>query len=316
MKHKLLIKKTFLMIVLFAAAAAGHADIAEQNLPENAQWYAHADLAAMQDSVTGRYMLDFLEDEVFKELEQDTGIRLQEDVTAVTVFGGEESRDGAVVLYGKISEKNRTKINALMELYGDYTSDRRKGTEVFAVDKRKQDGKSLDDDSQDMFEEGRTTYIAFSKKDQTLITQSKSRLEAFVSAGGTLEKRQRLARPGSLLVLEADRSLMKAGMNANAGIKDDGEWDSNILQHMRQVAMVLSDKDGKAAVEAQLVTANEQLAESLKNIVQGVISIKSLDESADKGVLQMLRSIRLQQSGTVIRASVLLDPDTLKEFVD
>lgn len=314
--NKLMNINVFFSILLMAIAVNAGADIAERDLPENVQWYAHADLAAMEGSVTGRYLLEFLEEEVFAELEEETGIALRSDLTAVTVFGGDGPQDGAVLLSGNISDKNRKKINAVIELYGDYSKEMRKGTEVFALDKREREGKSLDVDDNDMFAEGRTTYVAFGKKGETLLTQNKSRLDAFVSAGGKLEGRSRAGKVGSLLVLEADRSMVKAGMNAGAGIKDGGDWDSSVLKHMRQVALVLSDKDGKAAVEAQLTTANEQLAESIRNIVQGVISIKALDDKEDADVLEMLRSIRLEQSGSTIRASMLLDPETLKEFID
>ncbi len=316
MKAKILIISMLFTLSLFAMSATARADIAEQDLPANVQWYAHADLLAMKGSVTGRHILDFLDDEVFEELEEDTGINLKNELEAATIFGGAEPADGAVVLYGPISEKNRTKMQAVMELRGEYSKASRKGVDIFTLDKRKGKGEKVDDDSDDMFAEDRTTYIAFSKRKQTLITQNKAQLDAFVSAGGELERRKKIENPGSLLVLQANKSMIKAGMNAGAGIKDEADWDSNILQHMRQIALVLSDKEGKAAIEAQLVTANEELAESIKNIVQGLIAIKSLDQDEDREVLAMLRSIKLDQTGATIRASMLVDPDMLKEFAD
>lgn len=317
LKSMINIAITAIAAVLFAGVmSTTHADIAERDLPEGTQWYAHADLAAMRDSVTGRQILAFLDDEVFAELEEETGIRLQDDLRAATVFGGVGKQDGALVLNGEISEKNRAKINAIMELYGEYSKDTRKGIEIYALDKRQRSGDSRDGDSEDMFAEDRTTFVAFGKRKQTLITQNKARLDEFVDAGGRLEQRRKMDKPGSLLVLQADKSMVKAGMNAGAGIKEDEDWDSNILQHMRQVAVVLSDKEGKAAIEAELVTANEQLAESIKNIVQGLISIKSLDQDEDREVLEMLSSIRLDQSGATIKASMLIDPETLKEMAD
>lgn len=313
---KLMIRWAITAFFLFLIAPAGLADIAEQDLPDDVQWYGHADLKAMESSVTGRYILDFLDDEVFEELEEDTGITLREDLQAVSVFGGAGEQDGVIVLYGDISAKNRTKIQAVMELRGEYTKDTRKGVEIFTLEKRKRKGDKFDADSDEMFDEDETTYIAFGKRKQTLVTQNKARLDAFVKAGGELEPRKKVENPGSLLVLKADKSMVKAGMNANAGIAEKGDWDSNILQHMKQIALVLSDKEGKAAVEAQLVTGNEQLAESIKNIVQGLISIKSLDRDEKPEILEMLRSIKLDLSGATIRASILLDPDMLKEVID
>ncbi len=306
----------FVFGVFTLAAAPVNADLASESLPDNAQWYAHADLKAMQGSRTGRHILEFLEEEVFKELEEETGITLQEDLLAATIFGGSSSADGAVVLYGKISAKNRTKMQALMELYGDYSKEQRKGVEIFSLDRRQRSGESLDDDSSEVFSQGRTTYVAFSQRDQVMVTQSQDRLESFVAAGGRLRGDGDRKTQGKLLVLQADKSMVNAGMNAGAGISADKNWDSSILQHMQQVAMVVADQEGKAAIEARLVTSNQQLAESIKNIVQGVISIKALDQNADPELLEILRSVKLQLEGSTIQARVLVDPDTLKAFMD
>lgn len=301
---------------LAAASVPANADIASESLPGNAQWYAHADLQAMQESRTGRHILAFLDEEVFSELEDETGITLKDDLQAATIFGGRSPADGAVVLYGKISEKNRTKMQALMELYGDYSEERRNGVEIFTLDRRQRSGESLDDDSDEVFSEARTTYVAFSKRDQLMLTQSRERLEKFVAAGGRLRDNGDRKTQGKLLVLQADKSLVNAGMNAGAGISADNDWDSSILQHMRQVAIVLAEEQGKAAIEAHLVTSNQELAESIKNIVQGVISIKALDQNEDPEMLQILRSVKLQLAGSTIQARVLVDPDVLKEFMD
>lgn len=316
MKSKSLIFNVFFLATAWIMSAHALADLASEDLPPNTQWYAHADFSAMESSATGRHILAFLEKEVFSELEKETGIALREDLRAATVFGGVGAQDGAVVLYGPISEKNRTKMQALMELYGDYQKDARKGVEIYALDRRKRDQDSDDSDSDELFSEDRTTYVAFSKRDQVLLTQSRARLDSFVGAGGRFEGVGRDRKAGSLLVLKADKSMVNAGMNARAGIAADNDWNSNILRHMEQVALVLSDQAGKALVQARLVTSNQELAESIKNIVQGVISIKALDNDEDPSVLALLRSVKLDLDGATINASVLLEPDMLKEIVD
>ncbi len=318
MSFKSLILKVFFLVTAMVMPTWALADLAAEDLPPNTQWYAHADFAAMQSSPTGRQILEFLEDEVFSELEEETGIALREDLTAATIFGGAGAQDGAVVLYGEISEKNRTKMQALMELYGDYEKDSRKGVEIYSLDRRERDGDSddSDSDSDEVFSENRTTFVAFSKRDQLLLTQSRARLDSFVSAGGRFNGVGNDREPGSLLVLKADKSMVNAGMNAGAGIADDNDWNSNILQHMEQIALVLSDQAGKAMVQARLVTSNQQLAESIKNIVQGVISIKALDQNEEPEVLALLRSVKLDLDGPTINASLLIEPDMLREIID
>ncbi len=312
MSIKLLIRMFLVLPVMFSLASTGFADMARDDLPQDVQWYAHADFKEMEGSVTGKYILDFLDKEVFSEVRDETGIDLRKDLEAALVFGGRSKRDGAVVLYGKISDRNRTKINALMELYGEYEREVRKGTEVFSLDKR---SKSGDDDSDDMFADSRTTYLAFGKRNQTMITQNRGQLDAFVEAGGRVRQGRQAPQAGSLLVLQADRSLVKAGMNAGAGIAEGENWNSNILRHMERIALVLADQAGNAAIDVELVTNKPELAESIKNILQGLISIKALDQDEDPEVLALLRSIRLELAGACIRARMVMDPEKLREMV-
>lgn len=313
MSIKLLIRLVLVIPVMFVLASTGFADMARDDLPPDVQWYAHADFKEMEGSVTGKYILDFLDKEVFSELRDETGIDLRKDLEAALVFGGHSKRDGAVVVYGKISDRNRTKINALMELYGEYEREMRKGTEVFSLNKRSTSDD--DDDSGDMFVESRTTYVAFGKRNQTMITQNRGQLDAFVEAGGQVRQGRKAPQAGSLLVLQADRSLVKAGMNAGAGIADGGDWNSNVLQHMERIALVLADQSGNAAIDVELVTNKPELAESIKNILQGLISIKALDQDEDPEVLALLRNIRLELAGASIRASMVVDPERLREMV-
>lgn len=294
-------------------ATTATAGMARQDLPQNVQWYAHADFKEMEGSITGKYILDFLEKEVFSELREKTGIDARKDLEAITVFGGRNKRDGAVVLYGKISEKNRTKTQALMELYGDYDREVSKGIEVFSLTKRESGSADSDEqDSDDMFLESRTTFIAFGKRGQTLVTQNRGELDAFIAEGGRVTLGKKPEQAGSLLILQADQSLVKAGMNAGAGIANHEDLSSNVLKHMEQVALVLADSSGKAAVDLQLVTNKPELAESIKNILQGLISIKSLDQDEDPEVLALLSSVKLELLGSTIKASMLLDPEMLR----
>ncbi len=305
----------YIIFLVGAALLASNAaaELAREDLPPDVQWYAHADFKEMEGSVTGKYILDFLEKEVFSELREETGIDARRDLTAVTVFGGQLRSDGAVVLFGKISDKNRTKIQALMELYGDYERDAQKGVEIFSLRKRDAGPRTSESDSDEMFLESRTTHIAFGKHAQTLITQSRAQLDAFVAAGGRVTRGKQPEQAGSLLILKADRGLVKAGMNSGAAIAGGQDWSSNVLRHMQQVALVLADQSGKAAIDLQLVTNKPELAESIRNILQGLISIKSLDRDEDPHVQALLNSIKLDLVGSTIRATMLLDPEILKE---
>lgn len=305
-----------LAVILFSLliVTGANADIADSDLPTDVSWYAHADLKEMKSSVTGRYILDFLEKEVFSELRNETGIDLSDDLEAAMIFGGQGAQDGSVVLFGKISDKNRTKMQALMEIYGEYDRETSKGVELFSINKR--DADQASDDKSDMFSESRTTYLAFGKRGQTMISQSRSQIDAFTKEGGRVARGENPQQAGKLLVLKASNGLVKAGMNAGAGVADGEHWNSQILQHMDQVGLVLADRSGNAALDIQLVTKKPELAESIKNILQGLIAIKALDQDEDPKLMAILRSVKLESSGAMIRASAEMDPEVLKKIFD
>lgn len=311
-----LLSRLALVVSAVMLASSAAAEITPEDLPQDVQWYAHADFREMQASVTGKYILDFLEKEVFSKLRDETGIDVRKDLEAATIFGGRGAHDGAVVLFGKLSEKNRTKVQAVMELYGDYERELSKGVEVFALTKRNAEAEAVNDDNDEMFLESRTTFIAFGKREQILITQNRGQLDAFVEAGGRVVRAKKPEQAGSLLILQAERGLVKAGMNAGAGVADKEDWSSNVLRHMQQAALVLADQSGNAAVELQLITNKPELAESIRNILQGLISIKALDQDEDPKVLALLNSVKLDLVGSTIRASMVMDPGMLRKILD
>ena len=79
---------------------------------------------------------------------------------------------------------------------------------------------------------------------------------------------------GALLVLSAEKTMLQAGMNSAAFADDDGSgWDSNILRNTEQVAFMIAAAANKLALEAQLITTEPEMDESLASVVRGLISL-------------------------------------------
>ncbi len=119
----------------------------------------------------------------------------------------------------------------------------------------------------------------------------------------------------SLIVLNAERSLVQAGMSAD-GIGQDLGWDSNMLQNTKQVALVVADVAGKITIEAQLIATEEEVANSLASIVRGLISLQVFNDDMDPEIAEFLQSTTVDVDGATLTVKVALDPETIVDVLD
>ena len=112
---------------------------------------------------------------------------------------------------------------------------------------------------------------------------------------------------GSLMVLTAEKTLVQAGMKS--GMLGEEDWDSNILRNTEQVAFLISAAANKLAIEAKLITAEAEMAQSLASVARGLISLMSFDDEMDANVAAMLQGTRIEAKGKSLSLSLAVDPD-------
>jgi hypothetical protein len=120
---------------------------------------------------------------------------------------------------------------------------------------------------------------------------------------------------GQLFVLSAERNLMQAGARTDE-FDDDGDWDSNILRNTEQAALLIADQAGKIAIEAQLVTTEAEMAESLASIVRGLISLQVFNDDMDPDIANFLQNTDVDVDGNKLTISVVLDPEVVVAAIE
>ena len=93
-------------------------------------------------------------------------------------------------------------------------------------------------------------------------------------------------------------------------------WDSNILRNTEQLALLVSDRAGLLAVEAQLVAAEAAEAKTLASVVRGLIAILSLSDETDPELSAFLNETQVDVDGSTLKVSIALDPEVLVEAID
>jgi len=296
--------KLFAVLLLLGLPALAYADMG--GIPTSATWYFHADFDAMRKGKASRGVYDWLDAEVFEEIRSEIGIDFGKEAQQLTAFSG--AKDGPVILLdGKISQDTKDKIMAIAATDGELQTFKSSGKAYYLFDG---DGDGADTGSIDIDIESleKEAYVSFALKNKILITNTQDQMKTLLASNGEIKSDRK--DDGSLFVLRAERSLIQAGVNADE-MDGDNDWDSNILRNTRQVAVLMADLGDKLGIQAQLLANEPEMANSLASIVRGLISLQAFNDEIDSEVSAVLQSTKVDVSGSTLKLSLSLDPDTV-----
>jgi hypothetical protein len=279
------------------------------DLPDASTWYFHVDFKEMRSSDAGQHLYAWLQDEVFEDISDDVGVDLDEEADFLTAFATED--DGLViVIEGNISQDSEDKLVAMGAASGSL--DRLgSGSKSFYHVKDDDDLDINGDDIEidiDSFDNG--AYFSFAVNDKLIITSTREKMESLLDNKGRIKGVR--GEKGQLFILSAERNLMQAGANT----ADFDGWDSNILRNAEQAALLVADKAGKISIEAQLVTTEAEMAESLASIVRGLISLQAFNDDMDPEIAGFLQNTDVGVSDNTLTISVAMDPEAVVSAID
>jgi hypothetical protein len=301
MRHlRYLVISLFFILPVAALSAIGPGD-----LPETSKWYFHADFQEMRSSDGGRRLYGWLQDEVFNDIRDEAGVDLDKEADFLTAFATEE--DGlVVVIEGDISQDSKDKLLAMATLSGDMNKFSAAGKDFYFVG---EDDHDHDDDrgsNHDMgsFDDG--AYFSFAVDNKLLVASNQERMESLLAENGRVSGIK--SEKGALFVMSAERNLVQAGARAS-DFGDEIGWNSNILRNTEQAALLIADRAGKIAFEAQLVTSEKEMADSLASIVRGLISLQVFNDDLDPEIAAFLQNTSVEVEDNKLTVKVALDAD-------
>ncbi|MDJ0812918.1 MAG: hypothetical protein QNJ23_04265 [Woeseiaceae bacterium] len=304
--------RPLILVFLFLAPVAALSAISADDLPGSSKWYFHADFEQMRSSEAGRHLYAWLQDEVFEDIREDAGFDLDKEADSLTAFATEN--DGTViVIEGNISRDTEDKIVAMgassvsMDRYGS-------GGKAFYHIKDDDDVEFEGDEIKidvDSFDNG--VFLSFAVKNKLIVTSTREKMEQLLDNKGRISSTR--SEKGQLFVLSAERGLIQAGAHT-AGLDGNGDWDSNILRNTKHAALLVADKKGKISIEAQLVTAEPEMADSLASIVRGLISLQVFNDDLDPEVSSFLQNTSVDVDETKLTISVALDPEVVVAAIE
>jgi hypothetical protein len=300
------------IFLLFLAPAFTLAAVSAVDLPNTSKWYFHADFEQMRSTEAGKHLYGWLQKEVFEEVREDAGFDLDKEADRVTAFS--TANEGIVVLIeGDISQETRDKVLAMGAASGALDELKSGGKTYYHI---KDDGEADDSDGNinidlDSFDHG--AYFSFALQNKIVVTSSLDEMDSLLANGGKIARVDNAG--GTLFVLSAERSLVQAGVKAG-DLGDDLGWDSNILGNTEEAALLIADEAGKFAIEANLVTKESDMANSLASIIRGLISLQAFNDDLDPEIVNFLQNTSVAVKDNILTLKVLLDPEVVIAAID
>jgi hypothetical protein len=302
--------RNLVILFLFLAPVVALSALRPGDLPETSKWYFHIDFKEMRSSDAGKHLYAWLQDEVFEDIRDDAGIDLDKEADFVTAFATED--DGmVVVIEGDISQDTEDRLLAMGAASGSLDRFGSGDKSFFHIKEDDDDDDDNVDIDIDSFDNG--AYFSFAVKNKLLVTSTREKMEALLADKGRIKTVK--SEKGALFILNAERNLMQAGARAG-DLGDNVDWDSNILRNTEQAALLIADKAGKIAIEAQLVTTEAEMAESLASIVRGLISLQVFNDEMDPEIASFLQNTSVDVIDNKLTISVALDPEVVVAAIE
>jgi len=288
-------------ILLFCAPLAAHSGVTAGSFPDGTVWYAHADLKQMRSADSGKDLYDWVNGEVFIEIHEEIGIDVGKETDRITAFA--DSKQGAVIIVeGPVSQETKDKILALAASEMDLNLLKSGGKDYYQFGEESESAANGDFES---FEDG--GFLSFDLKGKVIVTSTEEQMKALLKSGGKVAGMG--SHPNALFVLTADKSMVQAGLRTDELSDDDDDgWDSNILRNTKQAALLIADQDGLIAVEAQLVSSEPGMAQSLGGIVNGLIALQAFNDELDPEIVSLIQNTKVEVEDSTLSIKTVIDP--------
>ena len=296
----------FLLFFSFPLHTSGAVTVGD--LPGDTIWYMHADLEAMRTTESGSKIYGWFEDEVVEDISEETGIDLSAEVNSMTAFS-DATNGTVVVIDGAITRESQERLLAIatMQANGDIDLLEYKGMTYYHIGDEEDEGDWGNEPFDDLED---SAWFSFALDNKAILTSTEKQLQALLDSGGKIAGAG--SHDGALFVLSADKSFVQAGMQADEMAGEDDDWESNILRNTKQAAVLIADKDGMIAIEAQLVSTDPKMAAAIGAIVNGLISLQAFNSDLGPEIQELIRNTRVEVVDNTLSINTVFDPEIVE----
>ncbi|MEO1483473.1 MAG: hypothetical protein AAFU77_15305 [Myxococcota bacterium] len=293
-------------ILLLAVLALAPKPAAARDLDEFAKstWYLQIDFERMRKSEAGSGLYTWVATEVFKEIREETGVELDGKLKGITAWS-DEDKPPLIVMTGSFSSQMKDAVLGMTKVGYEKATHRSMTYYRLDTKKMKAEGGDIDISINGSSE----ILMSFAVRNRVIVTFDESDMKGLLETGGEIP--ERATTKSGLIVLSADEQLLSASAKAEGLQRGDDEWQSNILNNTRQVAFAIAEAGKDLLILAELEAKEPELAESIANIVRGLVGLSYFNEDMGPAMTKILRSLKVKVDGGRLRMSVTLNPATI-----
>jgi hypothetical protein len=239
--------------------------------------------------------------EVFKELEDTTGLRLERDVELV-VLAGSKTKRGVALAFGPFDEH---RLALAIEARPGVSADKVAGTTLYAFAASASKA---------------ARGIAFLDKGTILlgdVAQLRETLKAHgqgktpLQSNATLLKLLVRVRPGSTFWMVGDQSLLA---NLPATLPSPSGSSASLTLPALQSLIVTGDVEPLVSLHVTGGTADEAAAKNLADMVRGFVAIFALQASQKPELKELASALSVTQNATEVLVNFQIAPAVLERL--
>ncbi len=298
----------FFFLLLFSFPLHTSGAVTAGDLPGDTIWYMHADLEAMRTTESGSKIYGWLEERVIEDISEETGINLSTEVNSMTAYS-DATNGTVIVIDGAITRESQERLLAIatMEADGDIDLLEYKGMTYYHIGDEEDEGDWGNEPFDDLED---SAWFSFALDNKAILASTEKQLQALLDSGGRIAGAG--SHDGALFVLSADKSFVQAGMQADGMASEDDDWESNILRNTKQAAVLIADKDGMIAIEAQLVSTDPKMAAAIGGIINGLISLQAFNSDLGPEIQELIRNTRVEVVDNTLSINTVFDPEIIE----
>ena len=80
--------------------------------------------------------------------------------------------------------------------------------------------------------------------------------------------------------------------------------------------LLVADESGQLAVEAQLVSTDPRMAESIAGIVNGLIGLQAFNSELSADIQNLIRATKVEVEENVLKISTVFDPNLMVSILE
>lgn len=314
-----------LAVLAGAAVLAGpraSADLNPALVSSDARWVVYADLDGLRRSAVGRELIAHLQKQG-QHVVALPGATLTLDMPKVL------ATIGSITAYGANFSKDPKQLDGTLVVEG--TPDLRKILEAMllevqvgnpaAVTDIKGLGYSayaLNPPAKAPADDGHRVVVAFPPEGLVIVTQSADRVRRareLADGGGNSLAQAPDSELGALVANAANATVFAASVVPPASFFPTQGPHTRILEMTRSVSVALGDDGSKTFAHIQLVAANDDSADKLVKILQGMTAMLSLTQSDDQKLTDFINSARTDRDGDRVSFQLAYDSAQLAAMV-